>query len=198
MNRLNILKKEILNNLPKLKTHADELAMYIRSGDIFSVLKNSIKSYAQPPLCFYENILNNFKFKKVNIISENNLNPVIIILLKKYSYIKFNKHDIKYDISYLANSFNIVSAKSSFLISVIKLNDKLKFLWEYDFYKLSEKYYHLHPSVYSFPYNYTIYKMDASLKYKKYMYPFTNSKKQRKLMKKEKCNNNFIIIKPRI
>lgn len=198
VNRLNILKKEILINLPQIRIHHDNLSIYIRSGDIFSVKKRSVYSYAQPPLCFYENILNTFKFRRVNIISINNLNPVIPILLKEYRYIKFNKHSIKYDIAYLINSFNIVSAKSSFVISIIKLNDNLKVLWEYDFYKLSEKFYHLHPSVYSFSYNYTIYKMAASLKYKNFMNPWINSKKQRKLMIKEKCKNNFTVIKPRI
>jgi hypothetical protein len=156
VNRLKILKKEILNNLPKLKTHCDDLYIYIRSGSIF-IFEKHMSSYSQPPLCFYENILNNFKFRQVNIISENDLNPVIPILLKKYSYIKFKKHDIKYDIAYLANSFNIVSAKSSFLLSTIKLNDNLKFLWEYDLFTLRDKYLFLYPSVYSFSYNYTIY-----------------------------------------
>lgn len=121
VNRFNILKQEILHNLPKLIVDHNNLSIYIRSGDIFSILKRSIYSYAQPPLCFYENILNTFKFRQVNIISANNLNPVIPILLKKYSYIKFKKHGIKYDIAYLVNSFNIVSAKSSFVVSIIKI-----------------------------------------------------------------------------
>lgn len=81
---------------------------------------------------------------------------------------------------------------------LLKLNENLKILWEYDFYKLSERYYHLHPSVYSFSYNYTIYKMNASLKYKTIMYPWKNSTTQREMMIKENCNKDFTIIKPRI
>ena len=196
VNRLNILREEILNNLPKLKTHRDDLSMYIRSGDIF-IVKNPIISYAQPPLCFYENILNQFKFRHVNIISENDLNPVIPHLKKKYSYIKFKKNDLKYDIAILANSFNIVSAISSFIISIIKLNENIKFLWEYDSFTLRDKYHYLHPLVYSFSYNYIIYKMDASLNYKKFMYPWLNSKEQKQMMLIEKCKENFTIIKSR-
>ena len=198
VNRFNIFKKEIFNNLPKIKTNSVDLSIYIRSGDIFNRRNKYTINYAQPPLCFYENILNKFKFRAIKIISENNLNPVIPILLKKYSPIRFKKQDLKYDIAYLANSYNIVSATSSFVISIIKLNDKIKFLWEYDFYKLSEKYFHLHPSVYTFSYNYTIYKMNPSFKYKNLMYPWKNSKKQREMMIKEKCNNYFSIIRPRI
>ena len=198
VNRLYILKKEILHNLPNVKSNKDDLYIYIRSGDIFSAFKQSILTYAQPPLCFYQNILNNFKFKNAYIISENKLNPVIPNLLNEYSFLKYKKNSLKYDIAYLVNSFNIVSAKSSLFISIIKLNDKLKFLWEYDFYKLSEKYLHLHYSVYSFSYNYTIYKMNPSSIYKKLMDPWINSKEQREMMIKEKCNNCFSVIGPRI
>ena len=198
VNRLNILKDEILNNLPKIKIHRDDLYIYIRSGDVFSTHNKWIYLYPQPPLCFYENILKTFNFRLVNIISEDNFNPVIPILLKKYSFIKFNRYSIKNDIAYLANSFNLVSAMSSFLISIIKLNDKIQFLWEYDFYTLPEKYKHLHHSVYSYAYNYTIYKMEPSLKYQKFMYPWNNTKEQIEMMIKEKCKKHFTIIKPRI
>ena len=54
----NILKKEILKNLPNVKSHVDDLYIYIRSGDIFSSLKETIYTYAQPPLCFYQNNIN--------------------------------------------------------------------------------------------------------------------------------------------
>ena len=198
VNRFNLIKEEILNNLPKLKIHPDDLYIYIRSGDIFSTYKNSITTYSQPPLCFYQNILNNFNFRKVNIISEDKLNPVIPILLNNYSFIKYKKNNFKFDIAFLANSFNIVSAKSSFLISIIKLNGNLQFLWEYDFYKLSERYLHLHYSIYSFSYNYTIYKMEPSLIYKKNLYIWNNSNHQRQIMIKDKCINYFDIILPRI
>ena len=57
VNRLNILKDEILNNLPKIKIHRDDLFIYIRSGDIFSTHNKWIFLYPQPPLCFYENII---------------------------------------------------------------------------------------------------------------------------------------------
>ena len=197
VNRFYLFRKEILNNLPKVKISFDELYIYLRGGDIFNNLNKTSRFYAQPPLCFYRNILNQFIFRKVIIISEDLSNPVIKILLKEYPYIKYKKNDIKLDISYLVNSYNIISATSSFIITIIKLNQKLKFLWEYDFYILSERYLHLHHSVYTFSFNYNIYKMNVSENYKKLMYPFHNSEKQRNLMIKEKCNNNFDFIPPR-
>ena len=192
--RLNLIKKEILNNLPKIKIHPNDLFIHIRSGDIFKSHINY--SYSQPPLCFYKKILYKFKFRKVFIISENKDNPIINILLKEYKYIYYHKNPLNIDISYLANSYNIASSTSSFIISIIKLNDKLKLLWEYDFYRLSQRYLHLHYSIYNFTHKYTIYKMIPSKLYKKNMYNWFNSIKQRKLMILEKCKIEFIRIPP--
>ena len=198
VNRFLIFRKEILNNLPKVKVNPNDLYIYIRGGDIFKILNKSHPNYAQPPLCFYENILKQFVFREIRIVSEDKLNPIISKLLEKYNYIKYNKYNIKFDISYLSNSYNIVSAKSSFILSIIKLNNNIKFVWEYDLYKFSERYLHLHYSVYKNSFNYIIYKMNVSENYKKLMFPFINSENQRNLMIKEKCNNNFFIISPKI
>jgi len=199
VNRFDVFRKEILNNLPKVKINLDEVYIYIRGGDVFRHLNRSSNIlYIQPPLCFYKSILNQFNFRKFAIISEDKANPIMEILLKEYPYIKYNKNNIKLDISYLVNSYNIVSAASSFVVSIIKLNKNLKFLWEYDFYILLQRYLHLHHSVYSFSFSYTIYKMNSSKNYKKLMFPFHNSEKQRNLMIEEKCDNYFQLFLPRI
>ena len=140
VNRFDIFRNEILNNLPEVKINYNDLYIYIRGGDIFNHLNIIHPDYYQPPLCFYKTILNKFIFRKIIIISEDISNPVIPILLKEYPYIKYNKNNIKLDISYLVNSFNIISATSSFIVSIIKLNQNIKFLWEYDIYQLEEKY----------------------------------------------------------
>ena len=76
--RLRIFKKQLLNNLPKIKTHPNDLYIYIRGGDIFHhPPPKSGFNYYQPPLCFYEKILNEFKFRKVFIISQDKLKTVI-------------------------------------------------------------------------------------------------------------------------
>lgn len=198
VNKYFLFRDEIMKNLPKTKTHPNDLYIYIRGGDIFKRINKSNPNYPQPPFCFYENVLSKFKFRKSIIISEDQSNPLFQKLIIKYPYIKYNKNNIKNDISYLANSYNIISAISSFITTIIKLNYKLKFLWEFDFYKLSERYLHYHYSVYNFSFNYIVYTMKVSENYKKIMYPFNNSEIQRKLMLEEKCNNNFKLISPRI
>jgi hypothetical protein len=53
--RSNYLRNEILLNLPKMITHNKDLYIHLRGGDIFAL--NPHRPYAQPPLCFYKNIL---------------------------------------------------------------------------------------------------------------------------------------------
>jgi len=197
VNRFFIFRNEIINNLPKVKINSNDLYIYMRGGDIFS-RKNVCIYYYQPPLCFYKKVLETFAFRKVIIISEDKLNPILPILLKEYPFIKYNINKIKLDFSYLLNSYNIISGISSFLASIIKLNQNLKFLWEYDFYEKIIRYKFLHYSIYAFPFNYTIYKMNPSENYKKLMYPFYNSEEQKKTMKEEKCENDFQAIPPRV
>ena len=82
--KINLLKGEIISNLPKIKTKENELYIYIRSGDIF-IRPHYL--YAQPPLCFYEKIIKYNKFGKIFIISKNKNNPTIDYLLNYHSNI---------------------------------------------------------------------------------------------------------------
>jgi len=187
INRIRIFKIQLLNNLPKVVIHKNDLYIYIRSGDIFQHFKDTIKNYCQPPLCFYEKILEKFKFRKVFIISEDRLNPIIPIMLKKYSYIINKSNNLKLDISYLINSYNLVSARSTLISIIIKLNNKLKFLWRYDYYSI--------PPQKVSQYLYKIYKMNSTTKFRNLMHPWLNSPSQRKMIIKEKCKNDFDIIR---
>ena len=192
--KLNIIKDEIKRNLPKVKVNPDDLYIHIRCGNIF--VNEALPSYAQPPLCFYQKILKNFKFRKVYIISGSTNSPVFNELLKEFPYLIQRNNSLELDFSYLSNAYNLVGSVSSFLITSIKFNDNLKNYWEYDIYRKSEKIFHLHHDVYQFPKNFTIYKMLPSKKYKNEMFSWKNSNEQLKLMINENClNSNFIVIK---
>ena len=180
--------------MPKFRISKYYLFIHIRSGDIF---KKNIphKDYAQPPFCFYEMILNNFKFQKVYIISEDNSNPNIIKLINKYHNILYKQKSLKEDLSLLINAYNIVISMSSLIISLIQLNSKLKFLWDYDIYKIKSKIKLFHYDFYKYHYNnFIVFRMEPSSSYKKIMNIWKNNKKQLKLMIKEKCINDFSII----
>ena len=80
------------------------------------------------------------------------------------------------------------------LYSSIVLNINLKNFWEYDIYRKSDKFIHLHYEVYEYERKFKIYKMEPSENYKNEMFSWKKSQKQLNLMIQEKCQNNFVII----
>ena len=198
-NRIGILKNEIVNNLPKVNVNKNDLIIHIRSGDIFQHKGETdyAPDYSQPPLCFYQKILEQFKFSDIYIIAEDNIfNPVIEELRKKYPKIKYNQNSLEIDLSYLIYGYNIVGSISSFLISSIKLNDNIKFFWEYDRYPMCSKIYHFHHSIFNIQRKYTIYQMPPSETYKNKMIVWKCSDEQINIMLNDKCPYNFKIIEP--
>lgn len=192
--KINEIRNEIINNLPKIKIFKNDLYIHIRSEDIFKIKKIKIE-YIQPPLCFYKSILNNFKFQNIYIISSDNLNPVINKLISYFPTIINNKNNLKYDISILLNAYNLVGSTSSFFLSILQLNNNIKFLWDYNIYDMRLKNIHSHYDLYKYIHkNIIIYRMEPSNIYKNVIFYWENNKRQLKLILKEKCYNNFRII----
>ena len=187
--RINILKSEIKRNLPEIKINENDLYIHIRGGDIFAYKAKGNINYAQPPLCFYIKVISKFKFKNIFILSVDKSNPIIKLLISEFPQIFLTHNPIEIDISLLLNAFNLIGSMSSFLTTIIILNENLRNFFEYDNYSLSQKYLHLHHDIYKYKINYSIYKIKPSTKYLKEMFPWKNSKEQRKLMINEKCND---------
>ena len=195
--RINRLKYEIKHNLPKIIVNQNDLFIHIRSGDVFKYKYNKNINYAQPPLCFYISVLNTFKFRKIHIISQDRLNPIIDLLIKNFPEILLTNNSLQEDVSLIMNAYNIVGSISSFFTTIIIFNDNLRQVWEYDLYRLPEKYLHLHRDIYNYQIKYSIYKMNPSKNYKSKMFPWRNTKQQRDLMINEKCKN-FRLILPKV
>ena len=188
------LRNEILLNLPKMITHEKDLYIHFRSGNIF--VHQPHWTYAQPPLCFYNNILTNFKFRNIYVISKDKGNPLIDKLLKIFPIIAYSQKSLKEDISLLINAYNIVNSISSFVNSVIQLSYKLLYLWEYNIYHINKKIFHYCHDFNTYQYNnYTIFRMEPSSQYINKMYKWKNTRSQIALMFNEKCINEFVIFK---
>ena len=187
--RINILKDEIKDNLPKINISEKDLYIHVRSGDIFQYIDKKNINYAQPPLCFYESVITNFKFRKINILAIDDSNPIINKLINHFPEIIFTRNTLELDLSILSNAYNIVGSISSFLTTLLIINENIKNFWEYDNYRLSQKYFHLHHDIYKYPINYTIYSMKPSIKYFNEMFPWRSGKRQLNLMLTEKCSN---------
>ena len=191
--RTDSIKEEILRNLPHVNISPDDNYIYIRSGDIFSAQIH--KYYSQPPLCFYEKIINNFKYRNYYIISENKNNPVIKGLLNKFSFVIYKRNSFKIDLSIICHAYNLVGGVSSFIISSIKFNDNLINFWQYNIYKIREMLYHLHQDIYNFKIKYNVYSMEPSFSYKNEMFIWRNKGFQKNLMLNNSCPFNFTLRK---
>lgn len=174
-NRLSILRKEILKNIPKFISSENDLYINIRSGDIF--VKKIAKFYAQPPLCFYKRIINENNFQNIYIVSNGHENPVVDELIYLYPKIIYIHKSIEGDISIIINAHNLVISKSTFAWTLIYLNKNLEKLYIYKFCKH-------HP----FHLNCVIYEMESSQNYKSRMQKkWYNTKEQLDLMISENC-----------
>ena len=189
--KINILRKEIIKNLPKISIYNNELYIYIRSGDIF--IKPHF-SYSQPPFCFYKKVLEKFLFKKIYLIAENKSNPVINKLLNVFPNIIYNINSIKIDITYLVYAYNIVGgATSTFLSNILRLNNNLKCLWSFQLNtNILNNYIKL--NLINNLKKIKIYLMYTSNNYKKKMKYWKNDVSQRNLMINETCINTFTLI----
>ena len=75
-----IFNFSLLKKTPDLDENT--VVIHIRSGDIF---KNCIHpAYIPPPFSYYENILDNISFSKIILVSENDANPCVKLLIEKY------------------------------------------------------------------------------------------------------------------
>ena len=192
--RTQYLKEEIMRNIPKVNIDPNALYINLRGGDIFRMATNT--HYSQPPLCFYEKIINNNKFSNIYIISNDRQNVVLDALINKYNNIIFRHDNYESDIASLVQASNVVASVSSFFFAAIKFNDNLKNLWEYDFLRLCEKFLWLHHHLYKLDIKYKIYTMKPSDIYLNQMFRWRASPNQLKLMIEAECPYNFILTKP--
>ena len=192
--RTQYIKEEILSNLPNINLDPEDLYIHMRGGDVFRIVP--VPTYAQPPMCFYERIINKNKFKNIYIIADDKRNYVFHPLIKKYPNIIYQKNSLEKDLSILTHAFNIALSISSFCLSAIKFNDNLNNVYEYDLYRLSEMFIHLHHYVFKLNQKYIIHSMKPSQRYVSKMFNWIYSHKQRHMMIEENCTYDFTIIKP--
>ena len=178
-NRINILKNEILNNLPAISIDKNDLFIYIRSGDIFN--NNPHPGYIQPPLCYYKKILDNMIFHKIYLITQDNYNPIIDKLLNQYNYIIYKQNSLQVDIAYLVKAYNILSGGiSTFFSQILLLNDNLQILYMFHMNYKGE----LESKKYSVKIinKLIVFEIFAPKEYLASVYPWKNSDKQREFM----------------
>jgi hypothetical protein len=132
---INILLKAFIikeNDIKKLDD--DTIVIHIRSGDIFN--NNPHPGYIPPPLAYYVNILNNNKFNKIIIISEDTKNPVIDELLKLYPNSCYKKNSLEDDIKIILGATYIIESVGTFISSLLMLSNNIKQIYSTSMYNM--------------------------------------------------------------
>ena len=189
--RLSIIKEEVLNNIPHYVARPNDLYINIRSGrDVF--LSGNAILYSQPPLCFYQKIINENKYKNIFIVANGHENPVVDQLLKIYPNITYMHGSIVDDIKVIINAYNFIMSISTFPMTLIWLNNNLKNLYIYDMMDFN----YFETIFDNFHYtNFTIYKMLPSKNYYQIMNKkWKRTKEQIDLMLTENCSNSKLIL----
>ena len=189
--RMSILKNEILSNLPRYKASPFDLYIHIRSGDIFTT--NIHRNYSQPPLCFYQKIINENNYKNIYLMSNGHENPIVDKLLYLYPKIKFIHGSPIDAASILVNIYNLILPVSTFSYTLIRLNNNLRNIYIYDILVDIEKNWFYGTDYYFQFDNFSIYQMKPSNKYQIIMKgKWNNTKEQLNLMINENCINSSL------
>lgn len=172
-----------LKSIPPVDINDKGLYIHVRSGDIFKV--NPCPLYGQPPMCFYDSIIEKWNFKDIYVLSEDTKNPVINQLIKKYNA-TFIKTDLTKTIGFILKANNLVMSYGTFLPSLLKLvpenPEKRIFRYGNNMGFLSvvwKKFYYIDVSTY---YSKNILKNN-----------WNNTEEQREIMMNETCGNEWKI-----
>lgn len=122
-----ILKKNFYNS--DINTEND-LFIHIRGGDIFNYCPHS--AYVQPPVYYYEKIINENNYKKINLIYEDKNNPCVDYL-SRYNNINLFSGNLFDDINLLLSATNLVIGFGTFGFVMYLLNPKLKKIYVPDY-----------------------------------------------------------------
>lgn len=103
VHKLRELYQKYLQTTMRPVSQRYDIGIHIRSGDIFQGKGHRL--YAQPPLYFYEKIMNENQGKSIVFVYENLNNPVISVLIEKYksdANISFQSKSLEEDIMTLS------------------------------------------------------------------------------------------------
>ena len=108
-----------------VKLHDNDLVIHIRSGDIFH---HPHPGYVPPALAYYTNIIDKREYRKIIIVCEDRVNPVVNKLLSLYKNAVHTKNTLKKDIDILLGAVNVVQSVGSFVPALMMISKNIKCL----------------------------------------------------------------------
>ena len=124
-----ILKLKFSNIIDK--NNDNDLYIHIRSGDCFTM--NAHKMYVPPPFSYYTKIIDNKSWNKIIVVYEDDRNPCVNLLKKKYSNIFFISSSLENDLNMLSNCKNLVIGFGTFGLLIYFISNNIKNLYIPDY-----------------------------------------------------------------
>lgn len=122
-----LFASHIKTKFPKLNLSNDTLVIHVRTGDIYSTFIQP--GYSQPPLCYYKAILNKYKWKRVILLAQDQLNPVIPALIKLGA--EYHNLSLRETIRYMYYAKTLAIGCGTFGFGILRMCDQPKVVYEY-------------------------------------------------------------------
>ena len=110
------------------------LTIHIRGGDVFGT--REAKNYGQPPLSYYEKVFDHERATQVNIVYQDDLNPVFkaLIQLCEERSITYRTQSglLRDDIETLMGAQTLVAGRGTFLPAVVGLSPHIKRVYYFE------------------------------------------------------------------
>lgn len=118
-----LLKKPALGTMPQ-----NHLVIHLRGGDVFG--PRQPRSYGQPPLSFYEKILDREPWAAVTVIHQDGANPVLAALLDSCAKRKIgcatHSGAVQDDVAVLLRASTLVAGRGTFMPAVVGLSRNVR------------------------------------------------------------------------
>ena len=106
----------------------DHLVIHLRGGDAFG--SNAHNEYGQPPVAFYELVMQDQSWSQITIVSEDDVNPALphILALAKQVGITYSRQSgsLQDDMEFLLSATTLVSSRSTFIPAVAAFSDNVQ------------------------------------------------------------------------
>jgi hypothetical protein len=125
--------RQMKGDTSSVKLDSSHLVIHLRGEDTFIPTSNT--DYGQPPLSFYEIILEREGWTKCTIVYMDEANPVfspIISLCKKLGIpILLQSGTVEEDINFLMGAKSLVASRSTFITSITGLSHKIERIFSF-------------------------------------------------------------------
>jgi len=110
------------------------LTIHLRGGDVFG--NRDVSHYGQPPFAFYLRVLEEHKWRHVEIVSQDNLNPTLELITQHCETndipFRWEQRSLKKDLETLLAAKTIVASRGTFIPAVVGLSNNIETVYFFE------------------------------------------------------------------